>query len=291
MCALKVFGTRAGAGELVSRWTAMNSNPANTGNESPVNHMSHHYDREFFDFVEGSAGRSARPFLNSFVQVAFGGAPPTSVLDVGCASGVWLAEWSHIGVKEVVGVDKDYVPRSKLAIPAGAFRAVDISQPFDLRQHFDLVLCLEVAEHIPDAHSDTLIDNLCRHGDLIMFSAAIPGQGGEFHVNEQPYEYWRAKFAVRGYAVFDCARRPVAGLKEIEPWYRFNTFLFANEDGQSRLSYSARRDIVEASKPLEILAPWHWRMCCYVRSRLLSPFVSMLGCVGFKNRSEKDLGQ
>jgi SAM-dependent methyltransferase len=238
--------------------------------------MSYRYDRKFFDFVESSAGRSAGPFLNSVVQIAFDGASPMSVLDVGCGPGVWLAEWSRIGVKEVVGVDGDYVPRNALAIPAGAFRAIDISQPFDLGHHFDLVLCLEVAEHVPEAHSDILIDNLCRHGDLIMFSAAIPGQGGEFHVNEQPYEHWRTKFAARGYAVFDCARRPVVGLKEIEPWYRFNTFLFANENGQSRLSDRARQDIVEASRPLEILAPWQWRMRCYLRSHLLSPFASRL---------------
>jgi SAM-dependent methyltransferase len=244
--------------------------------------MSYRYDRKFFDYVEGSAGRSARPFLNSVVQVAFDGASPMSVLDVGCGTGVWLAEWSRIGVKDVVGVDGDYVPQDTLAIPAGAFRAIDISQPFDLGQQFDFVQCLEVAEHIPGAHSDTLIDNLCRHGDLIMFSAAIPGQGGEFHVNEQSYEHWRTKFAARGYAVFDCARRPVVGLKEIEPWYRFNTFLFANGTGQSRLSRSARQDIVKASRPLEILAPWQWRMRCYVRSRLLSLFVSSLA--GAKHR-------
>jgi hypothetical protein len=109
-----------------------------------------------------------------------------------------------------------------------------------------------------------------------MFSAAIPGQGGELHVNEQPYEYWRTKFTARGYAVFDCARRPVVRLKEIEWWYRFNTFLFANENGQSRLSDSARRDMVEPSRPLEILAPWQRRMRCYVRSGLPSPFVSRL---------------
>jgi SAM-dependent methyltransferase len=241
-----------------------------------VNHMSYRYDREFFDFAVGCGERSAGPFLNSIVQVAFDGAPPMSVLDVGCGPGVWLAECSRIGVKEVVGVDGDYVPLNTLAIPADAFRAIDISQPFDLGQHFDLVLCLEVAEHIPEAHSDTLIDNLCRHGDLIMFSAAIPGQGGEFHVNEQPYEYWRTKFTARGYAVFDCARRPVVRLKEIEWWYRFNTFLFANENGQSRLSDSARRDMVEPSRPLEILAPWQSRMRLYVRSGLPSPFVSRL---------------
>ena len=238
--------------------------------------MSYRYDREFFDLAVGCGERSAGPFLNSILQVAFDGAPPMSVLDVGCGPGVWLAEWSRIGAKEVVGVDGDYVPRNTLAIPAGAFRAIDISQPFDLKQRFDIVVCLEVAEHVPEACADTLIDNLCRHGDLIMFSAAIPGQGGENHVNEQPYEYWRVKFAARGYAVFDCARRPVAGLKQIEPWYRFNTFLFANGNGQSRLSDSARQDIVEASRPLEIVAPWHWRMRCFVHLRLLSPFVSRL---------------
>jgi SAM-dependent methyltransferase len=230
--------------------------------------MTYRYDGEFFNHVKGSAGRSASPFLNSVVQVAFDGASPTSVLDVGCGPGVWLAEWSRIGVEEVVGVDGDYVPRETLAIPAGAFRAIDISQPFDLKQRFELVVCLEVAEHVPEAHSEALIDNLCRHGDLIMFSAAIPGQGGRFHVNEQPYEYWRAKFEARGFAVFDCARRPVIDLKRIEPWYRFNTFLFANKDGQHRLSNSARHDVVEASTPLENLAPWQWRLRCSIRYRL-----------------------
>jgi SAM-dependent methyltransferase len=230
--------------------------------------MSDHYTVEFFDNVTGSAGKSASPFLASVVQVALAGTPPTSVLDVGCGPGVWLAEWRRIGVRDIVGVDGDYVPTEALAIPASSFRPIDISLPFDLHQRFELVECLEVAEHVPEAQAETLVDNLCRHGDLIMFSAAIPGQGGRFHVNEQPYEYWRAKFAARGYAVFDSARRPVVGLKDIEPWYRFNTFLFANEEGRQRLSSIARRDFVEASRPLEIVAPWYWSLRCSLRSRL-----------------------
>jgi SAM-dependent methyltransferase len=230
--------------------------------------MSDHYDVEFFDGVLGSAGKSAAPFLDSVVRVALGGRLPTSVLDVGCGPGVWLAEWRRLGVRDIVGVDGDYVPDNALAIPASAFRPTDISQPFDLGQRFDLVECLEVAEHVPEAHSETLIDNLCSHGDLIVFSAAIPGQGGRFHVNEQPYEYWRSKFETRGYSVFDSARRPVIGLKQIEPWYRFNTFVFANEVGRQRLSASAQRDVVEPSTPLEILAPWRWNVRCWLRWRL-----------------------
>jgi SAM-dependent methyltransferase len=230
--------------------------------------MSDHYDVEFFDGVIGSAGRSASPFLDSVVNVALGGKIPTSVMDVGCGPGVWLAEWGRHRVRDIVGVDGDYVPENALAIPASAFRPTDISQPFDLKQRFDLVECLEVAEHVPAARSETLIDNLCRHGDLIMFSAAIPGQGGRFHVNEQPYEYWRAKFAARGYAVFDSVRRPVLAIRQIEPWYRFNTFIFANEAGQRRLSSSALNDLVEPSTPLEIVAPWQWSLRCSVRARL-----------------------
>ena len=71
-------------------------------------------------------------------------------------------------------------------------------------------------------------------------------------MNEQPYEYWRTKFTARGYAVFDCARRPLMGLKEIEPWYRFNTFLFANEHGQSRLS------IARAGTSLRLQGRWRF---------------------------------
>lgn len=236
--------------------------------EGTVPLMTEHYDVQFFDGVIGSAGKSAAPFLDSVIDVALGGRLPTSVLDVGCGPGVWLAEWRRRGVRDIVGVDGDYVPDNALAIPPNAFRPSDISQSFDLERRFDIVECLEVAEHVPATHSETLIANLCRHGDLIMFSAAIPGQGGRFHVNEQPYEYWRSKFSARGYAVFDSARRPVIGSKQIEPWYRFNTFLFANETGQQRLSSRARLEVVEPSKPLEIVAPWQWSLRCSVRSRL-----------------------
>ena len=143
---------------------------------------------------------------------------------------------------------------------------MDICQPFDLGRRFDLVMSLEVAEHVAEEHADTVIDSICRHGDVVMFSAAIPHQGGVHHVNEQPYDYWRAKFAARGYAVFDCARRPLAGLREIEPWYRFNTFVYANNDGQSRLSQAALDDAVADWVPLRV--PLRWRMGCFVRSRV-----------------------
>jgi hypothetical protein len=50
---------------------------------------------------------------------------------------------------------------------------------------FDLALCLEVAEHLPAAAGDSLVRRLASVGARILFSAAIPGQGGRNHVNEK----------------------------------------------------------------------------------------------------------
>jgi hypothetical protein len=80
------------------------------------------------------------------------------------------------------------VETARLAMPAKHFAAFDLSRPFRLGRRFDLVQSLEVAEHIPPAQTEIFVDNLAAHGDVILFSAAVPGQGGEFHVNEQPYD-------------------------------------------------------------------------------------------------------
>ena len=44
-----------------------------------------------------------------------------------------------------------------------------------------------------------LVATITKHGDAVLFSAAIPGQGGQDHLNEQWPEYWQKKFEVNGY--------------------------------------------------------------------------------------------
>jgi hypothetical protein len=149
------------------------------------------------------------------------------------------------GVPNVVAVDGDYVARDRLAIPADRFRPHDLSQPLDLGRRFDLVQSLEVAEHLSAAASDGFVDTLVRHGDVILFSAAVPHQGGEHHVNEQPPQYWRERFAARGYFAFDWLRPQIADWREVKAWYRYNTLIYANAAGQERLSTS----IIEARVP------------------------------------------
>ena len=129
--------------------------------------------------------------------------PIKSVLDLGCGQGVWLASWVRLGAKDVQGIDGPYVDQERLHIPKERFQGRDLARPVDLGRHFDLVQSLEVAEHLPQSAAEQFVDSLVRHGPLVLFSAATPGQGGENHINEQPWEYWREKFAARGYEVFD----------------------------------------------------------------------------------------
>ena len=126
-----------------------------------------------------------------------------------------------------MGVDGPYINQQHLMIDADEFRAADLSQPISLGRRFDLVQSLEVAEHLPGSGARDFIGTLTAHGPLVMFSAAVPGQGGEHHINEQPLEYWREKFREHGYSAIDCVRPEAVQNARIQPWYRYNTVLYA----------------------------------------------------------------
>lgn len=237
--------------------------------------MSYEYDSEFFDFVDASAGRSARRFIELVEQNVFTARRVADVIDVGCGRGVWAAEWRRRGATRVFGVDGDYVSRDTLLIPRECFLAADLSKPFNADARFELVQCLEVAEHIAPEAADTLIDGLVRHGDVIVFSAAVPGQGGEHHVNERPYAYWRDMFLARSYEMYDAIRPLLRNELDVEPWYRYNTFVYANRTGAERLSAQARARQVTATQTVPDITPLAWRLRCRAVS-LLPPGIANL---------------
>jgi SAM-dependent methyltransferase len=219
--------------------------------------MSRHvYSSEFFDYIDLGSRASARLVARLLLDEM----SVDSLLDVGSGHGAWAAEWLSAGVKDVVAVDGAYVRPDQLAIPKDRFVAHDLSSTLDLRRRFDLVQSLEVAEHINPEHADLFVDNLTRHGDVVLFSAAVPHQGGEHHVNEQPPEYWRARFAQRGYDVFDWVRPRIVDRREIKAWYRYNSLIYANPAGQSRLSASMLESRVPADQPLRIGGDFAWTM-------------------------------
>ena len=218
------------------------------------------YDEDFYRYIQNGAVRSAQviiPLVRDRLKI-------DSVLDVGCGAGAWLAEYRRHGVLTCLGVDGDYVKSSSLLIPPTTFIARDISQSFDLGQRFNLVQCLEVGEHLETMASETLISNLVRHGDCILFSAAIPGQGGENHINEQPYEFWRALFAKHGYMPYDFLRPLLRGATMVESWYRYNAVLYVAKDFARHLSLDVTQSFIPGDKPIpdvsDIFYRWRTRM-------------------------------
>ena len=166
------------------------------------------------------------------------------------------------GIPELgVGVDGDYVDQQRLLIEPSEFVAADLAWPVDLQRRFDLVQSLEVAEHLPASAAATFVDTLIAHGDVILFSAAVPGQGGMHHVNERPYRYWRNLFADRGYIILDAVRPKIRTATTVEPWYRYNTFLFIKQSAFDQLddTQKARRIPKDVRVPDISPAPYKLR--------------------------------
>jgi SAM-dependent methyltransferase len=150
-----------------------------------------------------------------------------SVLDIGCGIGTWLRVFQDLGTHDVRGVDGDYVNQNALLIDSSRFTSHDLEQPLHLGRCFDLVVSLEVGEHLHRRHAQTYVDSIVRHANRVLFSAAIPGQGGTNHVNEQWPEYWIELFASRGFRCLDPFRQKFWHEHEIDACYRQNLLLFA----------------------------------------------------------------
>jgi SAM-dependent methyltransferase len=153
---------------------------------------------------------------------------PQSVLDVGCGRGTWLAAFRREGVKDLVGVDGSHVDPSVLEIEASQFEAHDLRNQLDLGREFDLVVSLEVAEHLDRDAAEGFVDSLVRHGRAVLFSAAIPGQGGAGHVNEQWPSFWAGLFEKRGYVAIDAVRPIVWSDERVAFWYAQNSILYVD---------------------------------------------------------------
>lgn len=213
------------------------------------------YNAEFYQYINEGSARSAVVVVPALLELL--PCPIGSVLDVGCGAGAWLSVWKHHGCK-VMGLDGGYVDTQSLLIDGGEFRAQDLRQAFDLQERFDIVQCLEVAEHLPESLSATLVASLCRHAGIVLFSAAAPGQGGENHVNEQPYAFWRDVFADNGFQMYDPLRRAVKDDRRVLPWYRYNTFIYVNSGNCADTHAALARYRVDlAERPADLSPYWY----------------------------------
>ena len=222
------------------------------------------YDAQFLSYGRSMATRSAQVVVSILMDAL----QPKSVLDLGCGRGAWLGVWKAAGASQVLGVDGDYVDRNDLAIDLSEFSAQDLGSTIDLDRRFDLVESLEVAEHLPESRARGFVADLCRHGDTVLFGAAPPGQGGEHHINEQPYSYWRAFFSELGYDAFDFVRPQITERREVAPWYRYNTLLYVKREHVDSLPESVRQTRLSHNSPIRDVSPLLYKLRKSVVRRL-----------------------
>lgn len=151
--------------------------------------------------------------------------PFYSLLDIGAGTGSWLAAARAHGVTEVLGVDGVLADEGLLCVPRELIMIHDLRRPFRLGRRFDVAICLEVAEHLPESSAEVLIESICAHTNFVFFSAATPGQQGEHHINCKPPSYWQRKFNTCGFICSDDLRARIWTEREMEAWYRQNLFV------------------------------------------------------------------
>lgn len=184
------------------------------------------YDSTFFTNHLDGAIHSARVIVPLVLELA----QPRSILDVGCGVGGWLSVFAENGIEEVRGVDGAYVEVDQLLIPRDRFTALDLSQNLQLPYKADLAVCLEVGEHLPTGQSAELVRALTESAPVVLFSAAVPGQGGTHHINEQWPSFWCQLFESRGFRKLDPIRRHIVHDRRVCWWYRQNVVMYASAD-------------------------------------------------------------
>ena len=127
------------------------------------------------------------------------------------------------------GYDGLYVDCNKLLIEQSEFTDANLEDCVTLDRNYDLEVSLEVGEHLRTKTSRTFVRSVTAAAPVVLFSAAIPGQDGTSHINEQWPEFWQGLFAEFGYHRFDLFRSKVWRDAQVEWWYRQNLYLFAHE--------------------------------------------------------------
>lgn len=215
------------------------------------------YDKSFYDTINAGS-RSSAEIVVPFVLEVIGGAD--GVVDVGCGEGVWTAVFAEHGC-DVVGVDGVHVDQSRLQIPVERFRALDIQHQRVTDLKADLAVSLEVAEHLSSPRAMTFVEDLCSIADIVLFSAAIPGQGGTGHVNEQWPEYWVELFEHCGRLVTGALRWAIwddARSGRVENWYAQNLLLAVTPEALAKRPSMAVWFEAPMAHPYGVVHPVLW---------------------------------
>jgi len=198
------------------------SEEPNGGGAGPVERAATWFDPQDYGGLDDTASSAA-----VVVEILRDMVAPSSVVDVGCGPGVFVAEWIRQGVHDVTGMDGSPVADVYRGPPT-TFRIVDLTLPVGAERRFDLATCFEVAEHLPRESEGVLVSSLVDLAPVVAFSAAPPGQGGHGHVNERWPLHWAGLFAAHGYQQVDAVRGLLVDREEVAWYYRTNLVVFAD---------------------------------------------------------------
>lgn len=122
---------------------------------------------------------------------------PSTVLDAGCAIGLLVETLAAEGI-DATGLDiSDYAIGQAAGAAQGRCRVASLTD--ELPQRYDLIVCIEVLEHMPEAEARAALANICRHTDDVLFSSSPQDYGEATHLNVQPPEVWAEWFAREGF--------------------------------------------------------------------------------------------
>lgn len=216
------------------------------------------YDTKFYRNQMDGSEASARQIVPIVMELIH----PKSVIDIGCGVGTWLAVYAENGVLDYRGVDGNWVNKGLLRIPQDRFVTHDLTASMKADRPFDLVMSLEVAEHLDAKYAEAYVDSLTSFGPVILFSAAVPNQGGEHHVNEQWPNYWVKLFEKRGYVAVDAIRKRIWQKPGVEWWYAQNMLLFVKADALADKPILESEYANTCSDMLAVIHPRFYEMRC-----------------------------
>jgi SAM-dependent methyltransferase len=156
---------------------------------------------------------------------------PKSVVDIGCGTGLLLKHFRNKGC-EILGYEGKWINTELIEenISNNMVKIIDFEnlEKNNIVKH-DLCLCLEVAEHVSSKQAENFVKFISQHSNLLIFSAAIPNQGGVNHINEQWSDYWDSKFLKLGYVKYDILR-PILWSQENITWpHKQNMVVYLHE--------------------------------------------------------------
>lgn len=212
--------------------------------------MTKQYSKKFYKNRQKLTKTSAEMILSLlFSRIQF-----NSVIDFGCATGIWIAACKKYGANNCLGLDGDWIDKKQLEISDDEFIVHNLNLlGYVPKSRYDLAICIEVAEHLTQEMGDVLVKSLTESSDVILFSAAVCGQGGTGHINEQPQHYWSNKFALQNYICIDLIRPKIWNDEFVNIIYKQNMLLYVHDEALKKLDFET--DVILAEYEIDRIHP------------------------------------